>query len=428
MRKLNENRPGYKYTKVGWIPEDWDCVPGKRAFSNSTEKGDDGLPILAVTIDAGIVHRNTLDRKAPNAIVGNGSLHVRVGDIAYNMMRAWQGAIGLVTQEGVISPAYVVLRPRRGVCSSFMLYLFKSSHYLYFLQSFSYGLTGDRLRLYYKVFALMPIILPPLPEQERIAEVLSAWDRAIVLTGKLIDAKQRLKKGLMQQLLTGSIRFPEFGKPTCKRDELPNGWGVKPIRSIAQVSFSGVDKKTYADETPVRLCNYMDVYRNDYITFDLNFMRATASASEVTTFSLRKGDVMITKDSETPDDIGIPAVVTDELDNVICGYHLALIRPDQEKVDSMFLAKELGSTRAARHFSTHANGATRFGLTTSAVMRTMVHVPSIGEQKRISAILYAYDREIELLTRKRDLLQEQKKGLMQKLLTGEVRIRMTAEG
>jgi len=273
------------------------------------------------------------------------------------------------------------------------------------------------------ILGVVRIPLPPLAEQERIAEVLSAWDRVIALTDRLIAAKQCLKKGLMQQLLTGRLRFPEFGKPARRRDELPKGWDAKSLRSIAQVSFSGVDKKTHSDEMAVRLCNYMDVYGNSYITSGLNFMQATASASEIASFSLRKGDVMITKDSETPDDIGVPAVVTEDLENVVCGYHLALIRPNPEEADPIFLAKELASTRVAQHFSTHANGATRFGLSTAAVTKTRVHVPPIGEQRRIAATLYACDCEIQLLTKKRDRLQKQKKGLMQKLLTGEVRIR-----
>ncbi len=194
MSKRNENNPGYKKTKVGWIPEEWNCVYGKCAFSHSIEKGYDGLPILAVTMESGLVHRSSLDRKMPNAIAGDGSLHVRVGDIAYNMMRAWQGAIGLATEEGVISPAYVVLRPKKHVYSLFMFYLFKSLHGLYLIYSYSYGLTGDRLRLYYKDFAIIPIPLPPLPEQKKIAEILSAWDRAIEQVGKLIDTKQRKKR------------------------------------------------------------------------------------------------------------------------------------------------------------------------------------------------------------------------------------------
>ena len=87
-------------------------------------------------------------------------------------------------------------------------------------------------------------------------------------------------------------------------------WRVAPLREIADIRVSNVDKKSTPGDAPVRLCNYMDVYANDYIRADLPFMEATATAAEIQRFGVQQGDVMITKDSETPDDIGIPAVVS----------------------------------------------------------------------------------------------------------------------
>ena len=89
----------------------------------------------------------------------------------------------------------------------------------------------------------------------------------------------------------------------------PPGWKEVPLTSVADIRFSGVDKVSRSGETPVRLCNYIDVYDNDYITAGMNFMRATATCAEIERFGLQIGDVIITKDSETPDDIGVPAVV-----------------------------------------------------------------------------------------------------------------------
>jgi type I restriction enzyme S subunit len=153
----------------------------------------------------------------------------------------------------------------------------------------------------------------------------------------------------------------------------------------------------------------------------MDFMWATASDAEIEKFSLDIGDIMITKDSETPDDIGVPSVVTKKLDNVVCGYHLALIKPNREKIDPIYLAKQLGHERVANQFSRLANGATRFGLTTSSVKGVRLWLLKIEEQRRIAAILSACDREIELFKKKQEKLKEQKKGLMQKLLTGEIR-------
>ncbi len=346
MSKRNENRLGYKDSKVGWIPEEWECVRLE---------------------DVADVRFSNVDKKSHK-----GEQAVRLcnyTDVYYN-----------AHISDAISFMSATAMPRE-------------------IERYSLQ-KGD-------------VLITKDSETADDIAVPALVDR---------DFAELLKKGLMQQLLSGRMRFPEFGKPVEKRGELPEGWEERPIGSIAHVSFSGVDKKTHTDEIPVRLCNYMDVYANDYITVDLNFMPATASASEIERFLLRQGDVMITKDSETPDDIGIPAVVTEKLENVVCGYHLALIRPNSVEVNPVFLSKELGSARSRKHFTTHANGATRFGLTTSAVMKTTVHLPTTDEQKRIAGTLSTCDREIELLKKKQEKLLEQKKGLMQKLLTGEIRV------
>ena len=230
------------------------------------------------------------------------------------------------------------------------------------------------------------------------------------------------KKGLIQKCLTGNVRLKQFGK-TTDNNALPDGWIKKPLKELVEMVFSSVNKKSRSDQKTVQLCNYMDVYNNDYITDGLDFMTATASDREIEKFILQQGDVIITKDSETPDDIGVPAVVMENLDNVICGYHLALLRPNQNEIDGIFLAKELARDRVSYQFSRVANGATRFGLTTDAVRNIKVNVPPLPEQKKIARILGTWDRAIDLTERLIEAKERQKKGLMQQLLTGKMRFR-----
>ena len=198
--------------------------------------------------------------------------------------------------------------------------------------------------------------------------------------------------------------------------QLPEGWIKKPLKEVVEMAFSGVNKKSRSDQKTVRLCNYMDVYNNDYITADIDFMTATASDREIEKFTLQQGDVIITKDSETPDDIGVPAVVVDDLDNVICGYHLALLRPNQNEIDGIFLAKELARDRVSHQFSRVANGATRFGLTTDAVRNVKVNVPPLSEQKKIARILGTWDRTINLTERLIEAKEKQFKWLLKTLI------------
>ena len=161
----------------------------------------------------------------------------------------------------------------------------------------------------------------------------------------------------------------------------------------------------------------MDVYANDYLTSALiDFMRATASPSEIERFALHAGDVVITKDSETPDDIGVPAVMVEDIDGLVCGYHLALIRP-KASVHPTFLAKQLASAQTIRYFAAHATGSTRFGLTIGTIEKLDVPNPPIAEQSKIAEVLSTVDRAIEQTEALIAKQQRIKIGLMQDLLT-----------
>lgn len=172
-----------------------------------------------------------------------------------------------------------------------------------------------------------------------------------------------------------------------------NDWNIVTLKDIANILLSGVDKHILPRETSVYLCNYLDVYRNRQIDSSIPFSPGSATASEIARFRLQKGDVLITKDSETPDDIGVPAVVTDDLEDVICGYHLALIRPT-DGIDSSFIGYHLQSDIAKQHFLSTATGVTRFGLGIRAIASLPVPLPPPDEQAAIARILDAVDTAI----------------------------------
>jgi len=121
-------------------------------------------------------------------------LLVRKDDIVYNTMRMWQGASGLADRDGLLSPAYVVLAPKKGIDPLYASYLFKSSRFIYLFWAYSYGLTSDRLRLYFNDFKSIPVNIPPLPEQIKTGNILSTWDKAIEKLEALITTKQKRKK------------------------------------------------------------------------------------------------------------------------------------------------------------------------------------------------------------------------------------------
>lgn len=192
---------------------------------------------------------------------------------------------------------------------------------------------------------------------------------------------------------------------------------ILTLSEVSDIKISNVDKKSTAGEREVILCNYMDVYSNDYITHKLDFMEATATEVEVEKFKVEEGDVLITKDSETPYEIGIPSVVVDKIKGLVCAYHLALIKPDQSRVDSIFLSKQLAQPETTRYFSRFATGSTRYGLSNKAIANTTVRLPSLGAQKKIARILQTIDRAIEKTESLIDKYQQIKVGLMHDLFT-----------
>ena len=193
---------------------------------------------------------------------------------------------------------------------------------------------------------------------------------------------------------------------------LPDGWQVRPLRAIADSIISNVDKFVSDDEIPVRLCNYTDVYNNDFIKPDLDLMRATASAQEIERFGLLVDDVVITKDSESWEDIGVPALVTETADDIVCGYHLALLRPHKDAIHGAFLFRCLQARPVQVQLELTANGVTRFGLSKSDIRRTAIPVPPLREQRaiadyldretaRLDALVAAKERLLALLAEKR---------------------------
>ena len=194
-----ETLPRLRFPEFHDAP-DWEETKAGTLFMNRIEEGESGLPIYSVTMNDGMVKRASLDRSFDDIAEPSGNKKAYKNDIAYNMMRMWQGAFGVAVEDCMVSPAYVVLAPQDAVYADFFGYLFKLPRCLRLLSSHSQGLTLDRLRLYYKDFSRIPLPHPPLPEQLKIADCLSSLDELITAQVQKLDALKVHKKGLMQQL------------------------------------------------------------------------------------------------------------------------------------------------------------------------------------------------------------------------------------
>ncbi len=377
---------GYKQTKVGVIPEDWECLPANNYFSKRIAKGYEGLEIYSVTISKSWQKRSELGRDIGSDVDVNKSLLVETGDLVYNTMRMWQGALGMAENSAVVSPAYIVLRPKSMINSKFAFYMLKSYTYLHYLTAYSYGLTSDRLRLYFKDFGMIPFICPPLEEQEKIVQILAIWDDAIIKQETLIKAKEELKKGLMQKLLNGEVRYDGFDgeweeiklKEVCK------------IKKGIQLNKSHMKKlgEYPAINGGVKPSGYTDEWNTKANTITI---------------------------SEGGNSCGYVNFLTERFWS---GGHCYTLQ--NLKVDKLFLYQLLKLNVISIMKLRVGSGLPN--IQKGDIEKFRIQLPSLEEQQKIAQVLTLAEKEIDLLKNELDVLKEQKSGLMQRLLSGEVRV------
>lgn len=276
------------------------------------------------------------------------------------------------------------------------------------------------------------IPLPPLPEQKAIASFL---DNKTSKINDLVKNKQKLIDLLKEQRL--AIINHAVTKGLNKDVELvdsnvnwigqvPKHWTVNKLKYVSKLLFSNVDKKTNDGETLVKSCNYVDVYKNEFIDENISFLDISATDNEIDKFSIKKGDVLVTKDSETPQDIAVPALATFELNNILCGYHLAMIR-EKEDLLGEFVFRIFQSKDFNTHFEISAKGVTRYGLSMEAFKNAFVPIPPLSEQKEIVKFLNnetsQIDKSIEKIQKEIELLQEYKEALISEAVTGKIKIK-----
>ena len=206
-----------------------------------------------------------------------------------------------------------------------------------------------------------------------------------------------------------------------------NGQPMIALGDVADLRMSGVDKKIKNHEQSVLLCNYTDVYNNNFIHSGMDFMMATATEHEISKYALTKGDVIITIDSEKYNDIGVPALVRENIRGLICGYHLAILRPTP-KIDGTYLYYVLETSNAALQFQLYANGITRFGLRRSDIERVEIPLLSLNEQRTAARILSALDDKIELNRRMNQTLEGMARALFKSWFVGFDPVRAKMDG
>jgi type I restriction enzyme, S subunit len=436
--------PDYRRPAHPWIkqvPFHWDERRAKVFFREIDDRSVTGKEeLLSVSHLTGVTPRSQKNVTMFKAESYVGHKRSEPGDIVINTMWAWMAALGVSRHLGLVSPAYGVYRTHTPEIYNpfFVDYLVRSEAYVAEYNCRSTGIQSSRLRLYPAQFLDIPFIRPPREEQDQIVVYLRAQDAKIARfirdKRRLIELLNEQKQTLIHRAVTRGldpyVRLKSSGMEWL--GEVPEHWSVIPLKAAAVVAFSGVDKLTEEGESPVLLCNYTDVYRNDQIMSNLMFMKATATPHEIARFTLRKGDVLMTKDSETPDDIGVPAWVSEELHGVVCGYHLALLRPRPAVAVGAFLYRALCSPHVASQFHVAAAGVTRFGLAKRDIQTAVLAVPPVAEQVNIVKWLeretVELDKVISGAKAEIDLMREYRDRLIADVVTGQIDVRSWVPG
>lgn len=392
------------------VPEGWHTTKLGKVFKSRREKGSAGLPTLSVTLNDGLVLRESLERKTDTKLSPEEHLLVRKGDLAYNMMRMWQGASGLAPFDALVSPAYVVLSPTRDIDPVFASYFFKSARMIHLFWAYSHGLTSDRLRLYFADFSIIPVVLPPIEEQRRIAGLLNAWDRALKKMDGLIENSEARKRALAGRLLTGAERLPGFHQP----------WKEKRLTSIGAFKKGKGLSRDHVGNHGVSCVLYGDLYtKYDSVVRTLTSFIADEFTRE--SQLIRKGDLLFAASGETAEEIGKCVAYLGD-DDAYAGGDILIQSPKSD--DSEFLGYLLNHTSVVKQRTRFAQGHSIVHISAANLSSILLRLPDQREQRAIASLLSAADRSTQNYIRQRSQLASQKEALMRQLLTGKRRVKI----
>ncbi|MFO7535924.1 MAG: restriction endonuclease subunit S [Kiritimatiellia bacterium] len=417
MTDRNANRPGYKKTKVGWIPEEWECVPLGEVYdvqlgkmlSSLARVGKDPQPYLANFNVRWASFDHSFIQKMDFSETERKKFELRLGDLLV-CEGGEPGRCAIWTEQ--IRPCYFQkalhrLRAKDGrILNAFaQAFLFRMTEDPIILNLTSRTSIAHLTRE--KLLAL-PLPLPPLPEQKKIVEILSAWDEAIEHARRLVAAAKRRKKGLMQQLLTGKRRLPGFG-------------GKWPVKKMSQVSRR-------ITESPKSTKGYAVLSitaGTGFVSQEEKFSRVIAGRHIENYILLKRGEFAYNKGNSYRFPQGC-AYRLSEYDEGLVPDVFFSFRVISEVADEGFVEQFFRSGLHGEQLRQWVNTGVRnnglLNLNAADFFNLKIPSPALAEQRAIAAVLSAADEEIKALETECAALEHQKKGLMQKLLTGEARV------
>lgn len=393
---------GYKKTKVGIVPNEWVETKFSDLFVSTSEFTDDleKYPLYSLTIEEGITAKTERYERSHLVKKDNAYKIVCPNDFAYNPMNVRFGAVARHkgTNKVSVSGYYDIFTTRLTSDLSFMDSFLISNKMIAYYNKVSIGSLIEKQRVHFSQFMDFCLPIPSENERQKIAEILSAHDKTIALKEKLIEEKKRQKKALMQHLLTGKKRVPDFSD-TWRTSKLSN--------VLVEGSKVGVTDTSLYKKMTVKLA-----FKG------LEFTKTDREMVDTRPFYIRnKNEIIIGKQNYFN---GSVALVTDEFDGCICSN--AIMSFSVKNADVKFILEYISQTDFMKKREMLANGTGQKELSEKEFLNFDILLPCIDEQKRIGAIASTCDSEILLLQKELDQEKQKKKALMQLLLTGIVRV------
>jgi type I restriction enzyme S subunit len=387
---------------------------------------------MSITMTGGLVERDSVERRVDTNLGPEAHLLVRDGDVAYNMMRMWQGVLGRGRFDCLVSPAYIVLRPNEKVDSAFAEYLFSTKTAIAEFKRRSYGVVDDRLRLYFRDLVRIRFALPRnLNDQRAIAAVLSTLDETITRTQSLIEKYQQIKLGIMRALFShgvtddGKLRPSPGNAPRLYKESpiglIPKEWDVarladrrRPGRAHIKTGPFGSSLKSehwVVDGRPVITIGSLGESR--LIDAELLFVNEL-TARHLTEYELDTGDVVFSRVA----DVGRSVMITARQKGWIMSSNLMRISLDPRSVRPGFLQAQLASdVRVRMQIRRTVNSGGRDIANSQILNRLIFAWPKADEQDRVLLRAQAIEKLIESEQMALLKFQTIRLGLMNDLLT-----------
>ncbi|MBL3574311.1 restriction endonuclease subunit S [Rhodovulum sulfidophilum] len=417
----------------GEIPAHWQVQRNFAIFRETKQPGATELPVLSVSIHSGVSREQLPDEENVRSIIKieDRTAYKRVApnDIAYNMMRAWQGGIGRVHVDGMVSPAYVVAKPNEGVCASYIERQFRSPAYISSMDAASKGITDFRKRLYWEDFRDLGTVLPPLPEQRAIAAFLdgkcATIDEAVRIKEEQIRLLAERRQILIQQAVTRGLT-PDAPMKDSGIDwigQIPAHWSLAKLKFLTNKIVDGTHfTPEYLDEgIPFLRVTDLSQIKEGKIQWD-GVRRISASAHKELSkrASAEFGDVLLSKNGT----IGLTKVI-DWQDEFSFFVSLCLIKLRSE-LNSHYFEAFFNSPLVDQQlfFGSFRTSVTNLHL--ERIKELLIVVPPIKEQRElvehIRELSSPLDEAITLKKSQITALREYKTSLINAAVTGKIKV------